>query len=100
MEYSRNTPGVFNCLKSGDYVGAWRFWVERQKTIGDPSLSPEIKTIRNMIGCILLISGVRDWSGVSDEELDEGEYVPSLRQKLGQAAFEFTLGLFLSDKAR
>jgi len=87
------SPTFFNRLKGEGLLSAWKYLVEMEQVMGNPYANPELKALANLAGSTLLIMGVRQMSGLSDEELYHAKHVPSTKQKIGEALFNITLGL-------
>jgi len=87
------SPDFFDRLRTKGLGNAWNYLIERERALGKSEASPVIKAIANLTGSLLLIFGVRNLSGLSEEELGEANYNPSLRVRIGEAAFSMTLGL-------
>jgi len=87
------SPVFFDNLRSEGVRGAWKYLVERERTMGDLSAKPKIKAVANIAGSTLLVLGVRQMSSIGDKELHGAEYVPSAKQKVGDVLFSMTLGL-------
>ena len=91
------SPYFFNKLRNKRLIrgllSGWNDLVDRERTLGDLDAKPEIKAFANLLASILLVLGVRKMSGISDEERNEAEYIPSIRTKAGEFAFSMTLGL-------
>ncbi len=87
------SPWFFKRLRTEGFRGAWNYLVDQERTLGDLNARPEVKAMANLVGSTLLVLGAQGLSGVSEEELHEGEYEPSIRQRVGEAIFNITLGL-------
>ena len=89
------SPFFFGLLRSEGFLAAWNYLVNKERTMGNPSAPPQIKAVANLTASLLLVLGVREMSGRSDEVPGNARKSSfrKIKELWGRALFNMTLGL-------
>src|SRR6266571_4997587 len=93
FETWRNAPRWQGLVRATAYL------VEREKELGNPDAHPAVKAVANLVGSVLLATGIEQWVGVSDQEL-QGTVSRRPGTKIREAALNVTYGLLFFAQGR